>query len=394
MRPMRSLIAGLLIAFISAIASGCALSKHHKPVQTEECANAGCDRPFEELLAMIGPCPDLKSLPVGRKITLRDCFASALRKGRLKDDSIRIKTYDFNLGVAQAKLEEKSKLEREKLHLTLEVGIHDLILDVEVAYWQLVRTRGDYISRLDTLQALAEEEVNVQARYKEKLITRQEVDALEEARQLAEAERVSAFARMTEAERNLRRTAGLWPWDTTTLEPCEMPVLVPPVCDSRVDLHEARFYRPELLLARVNVELACDDLKNLKEEAARPLARMKVQRESAALREAEEVMVYDLQRSQSQVLQTWQSVEILQAREEAAKRVLVAVTEKWQSKEFGELKELLRAQTGLSTARRDTLTAVTEHQQARAEHLRRKGVLLKHHSICIEGRDHRPVPGD
>ena len=63
--------------------------------------------------------------------------------------------------------------------------------------------------------------------------------------------------------------------------------------------------------------------------------------------------------------------------------------------EFGELRELLQARSGLATARSDTLRGVTEYQNARAELLRRKGLLLQHHHVGIaRPTTPRLAPGD
>ena len=89
------------------------------------------------------------------------------------------------------------------------------------------------------------------------------------------------------------------------------------------DLLQAREHRPELALARLKVELACHALEQAKEEE-KTQARAQVEREQAALRDAEEVMVFDLLRSGFQQRQAWLSLQTLTAREQAATRRLAS----------------------------------------------------------------------
>ncbi len=401
----RVLLGGLLIVLVGSIVTGCAhqtrgkVTSARQPTPADPCLNAGCDRPLAGLLALLGPCEDLQSLQEGlpfvleRPITLKECIDAALCNGRVGEDSYRVKTAEASIELTKAAGQgREERLTREGVWLSLEVGTQDLVLAVTTAYWRLVLARGTVISREETLRALDREAQNVQARFKEKLLTRQDVDSLEEQRHLTRAEWLTALTGLREAESNLRRTAGLLPNDGTTLIPCDPAVMTPPAGNPYEDLLQARECRPELALARLKAELACQALEQAKEEE-KALARCQVEREQAAHRDAEEVMVFDLLRSGFQQRQAWLSLEALTAREQAAGRRLAAVTEKWQSKEFGELRELIQAQTGFSTARRDALEAATQYQVALAEHLRRKGLLLQHYCVCIPHREPRPVPG-
>jgi outer membrane protein TolC len=336
-----------------------------------------------------------------------ECIVTALKNGRVGDENICVRTHDAALALGQAKQAgESSRLQTERIWLTVESGTQDLVLAVETAYWGLVQARDTLASREDAVRTTEEEAATVKARYDEKLLTRQDVDTMTEQRHLARVELIDAQAQVRTAELNLRRTAGLPPDDGCSLVPCDEPDRLPPLCDSKTDLEQARMYRPELALARLAVEAACQEYVSIKDVKVHPLAKLKtpgeqeiaqaklkVQREQVALRDAEEQTVFALQTSQRQVAQAWQSLVELVAREAAARRRLEAVTEKWQSKEFGELRELIQARAGVTTARRDTSQALTQYQIARADLLRRKGMLLQHHRVCVD-RPPRKTPGD
>lgn len=399
MRVARSLLAGVWLACLGVFPPGCAHVHRPSPPSdpaVEACLNAGCDRPLDHLLGLLGPCDDLKSAVPGRKITLMECLAAALVNGRVGDDSIRVKTHDAAQALAQtAGKDRDAKLAARRIYLGLEAGTQDLLLAVESAYWNLALARGGLRSRDEALRDLDEEAANVKARFEEKLLTRQDVEAMEEQRHLARAEQVAAVGKVAEAERVLRLTAGLPSADGTALLPCDPPCLTMPPCDPLGDLEAARTYLPELALARLDVEIACRALARARDkEKERPAAMLKVQRDEAALRDAEERMLFDLQKSQTRQVVAWETLKATTDREDAARRRLDAVAEKWKDKEFGELRELLLARSGFAAAQRDNLHAAVEYQVAQAEHRRRKGVLLQHHRVCIERAVPPVAPGD
>lgn len=398
MRVLRNLFAGVLLVAVAGTPSGCALL--HKPTSPTTDANitAGCDRPFEELLALMGACGDLNPPLAGRRIPLSECVAAALKNGRAGDNSFRVRTYEAARTLAEVKAGDLpaagKRLATERVWQEIDLATQDVLLAVETAYWGLVQARATLASREEAVRSLDEEAATVKARYEEKLLARQDVDTLTEQRHLARVELIAARAALREAERNLRRQAGLAPDDGCGLVPCTEPERAPPICDNVADLEAARQHLPELCGARIAVEIALQEYKAVTDAKARPAARLRIDREEANLRNVEEEMIFALQRVQRQVTQAWQSLTELTAREEAARRRLEAVTEKWQSKEFGELRELLQARSGLATAQGETLRGVTEYQNARAELLRRKGLLLQHHHVGIARPTPRLAPGD
>jgi hypothetical protein len=392
-RLCRTILAGVFLALLGEL-PGCALLHHRPAPKPDPLCNSGCDRPLECLVPLLGPCGDLNPVQPGRRITLWECIESALKNGRVGEDQIRVRALDAAMALAQAKVQgEAGRLQTERIWLTLEEATQELVLAVESAYWGLALARVNLGSREEALQALDEEAATVRARFQEKLLARQDVDTLEEQRNLARVELIDAQAKAREAERTLRRTAGLPPDDGSALVPGDPPDTSPPQCDAVADLDEARSFRTELALARLDVDVACKELAQVKDEKDRPQARMKVERQQAALRNAEDEMIFALQRSQRKVTQAWQSYLTLTAREEAARRRLEAVNEKWQSKEFGELRELLQARSGAAAARRDTQEALSQYQVARAELMRQKGTLLKFRCVRIVRKTPRVTPG-
>ena len=127
----------------------------------------------------MGPCGDLNPLQPGRRISLLECIVTALKNGRVGDENICVRTHDAALALGQAKQAgESSRLQTERIWLTVESGTQDLVLAVETAYWGLVQARDTLASREDAVRTTEEEAATVKARYDEKLLTRQDVDTM------------------------------------------------------------------------------------------------------------------------------------------------------------------------------------------------------------------------
>ena len=160
-----------------------------------------------------------------------------------------------------------TRLRFDQQRAEFERQMHNLLLNVEVAYWNLYAAYGTLYSDEEVLRVLHKLWMDTYVRAQagsEKAppdvlaITRAQ---FEEFR----GERTNALGAVLEAERNLRGFLGLPAEDGTRLVPVTQPTLAPFQPDWNTALNDAMVHRPELVLARENLrfhELALTREKN------------------------------------------------------------------------------------------------------------------------------------
>lgn len=330
--------------------------------------------------------------------------------------------------------------------------VQDIVLGVEEAYWNLYCSYWILYSREIALRQVYREWLEGTRKAAVGRITTQDLNQIEVQYQQFRAERLAALGNglgqpgVLEAERLLRLAIGLPPEDGCRLVPSDTPTVAPYQPDWAVAVQQAVTLRPELVRARQEVKAAQLNLIREQNEllpdlrfvssydangigsrldgptegnAFRSLAsnhfnnwsvgltldvpigfreanaivrrtRLQLAQRFASLRNQEEQIVFELQRTYRQLFQSIEQVRIQRARRAAASRQLVARYEEFRTgvKEF-VLLNLLTAQQSLADALRDEMLAICEYNIALAQFERQKGTILVHDGVEIaEG----PVP--
>jgi hypothetical protein len=160
-----------------------------------------------------------------------------------------------------------TRLRFDQQRAEFERQMHNLLLNVEVAYWNLYSAYGQLYSNEEVLRVLHKLWMDTYVRA-EAGDQRAPPDVLAITRAQFEefrGERTNSLAAVLEAERNLRGFMGLPPEDGTRLVPVTPPTLAPFQPDWGIALNDAMVHRPELVLARENLqfhELALTREKN------------------------------------------------------------------------------------------------------------------------------------
>jgi len=155
----------------------------------------------------------------------------------------------------------------DQLRANLEFNVQTMLLNVEVAYWNLFAAYGQ----------LYAQEIGVRKNLEIWKLTKERVDAgvknftpadLYDAQGKYETSRsqwVAALGSVLEAERNLRGLMGLKPDDCTRLVPSDQPTLAPFCPDWEMAEQEALVLAPELVIDREQIKVnqfKLTDLKN------------------------------------------------------------------------------------------------------------------------------------
>ena len=148
-----------------------------------------------------------------------------------------------------------TRLRFDQQRAEFERQMHNLLLNVEVAYWNLYEAYGALYSNEEVLRVLHKlwlDTYNRAASGSEK----SPPDVLAQIRGQYEefrGERTSALAAVLDAERSLRRIVGLEIEDGTRLIPITEPTRAPYQPNWEAALSDALIHRPELVLARENL---------------------------------------------------------------------------------------------------------------------------------------------
>lgn len=330
--------------------------------------------------------------------------------------------------------------------------VQDLVFAVEEAYWNLYCSYWVLYSREEGMRQAYREWLFGYYQFREKRFTVQRLDQIEEQYQLFRAERLAALGNgigqpgVLEAERQLRLAIGLPPEDGCRLVPSDTPTVAPYRPDWKVAVEQAVMLRPELVRARQEVKSAqlalireqndlLPDLRFISsydltgigsrldgrgvDNALRSLAsnhfnnwslglrmdvplgfrdanaavrraQLQLAQRFASLRNQEDQVVFELQRTYRQLIQSIEQVRIQRARRAAAARQVAARVEELRAgPREADVTALLLAQRALADALRDEQSAICEYNIALAQFERQKGTILTHDNVEIaEG----PVP--
>jgi outer membrane protein TolC len=145
-----------------------------------------------------------------------------------------------------------------------ERNINSLILSVEVAYWKLYQAYGNLWANEEILRVAHKSWMINKAKFDVGTIGPATYGPFLAQYQEFRAERLKALAAVLESERVLRRTLGLRFEDGTRLVPVTPPNMAAYHPSFDLAVKDAMMYRPELTLARENLQAANYNLINQK----------------------------------------------------------------------------------------------------------------------------------
>lgn len=319
-------------------------------------------------------------------------------------------------------------------------SVRTLLRDIERAYWDLSFAYSNLYSReigMELALALWQSE---KARLEEGAGTKPAVAQAREQYESFRDARLQALSGVLNAESVLRELLGLPPQDDRRLVTADDPTRAEVLPDWESAVFEARQYRPELGAQRLAVraaELELDRQRNgllpdvslaaeyaalgaddspgdalsqatsenfedwtvgvrlrvpLGERAAHAAVRraeLRLLRERATLNNAEQSVVYDLQRAYQALHAQYELYDVRQSRKRAAREFLQSQIEVFQLQQ-STLIVVLEAQTRFIDAVRDEAFAVTRYNQALADWEFAKGTITNYDNVMIVEEDVLP----
>ena len=149
-----------------------------------------------------------------------------------------------------------ARLSFDQARAEFERQVHNLLLNVEIAYWKLYQSYGTLYSNEQVLHLAHKAWRIAEANYTQGRINPQDFYPVHAQYEEFRGERLKALGQVLEAERNLRGLIGLPPEDGMRIVPVTAPTLAPYVPNWRAALDDAIGLRPELILARQNLKNA------------------------------------------------------------------------------------------------------------------------------------------
>ncbi len=146
-----------------------------------------------------------------------------------------------------------TRLRFDQQRAEFERNINFLLLNVEVAYWNLYSAYFTLYSNEEGLRQAREAWRIEKNKLGAGTITPHKFAQIEEQYEFFRANRILAIGKVLESERSLRVLLGLPVEDGKRLIPIDAPTLAPFQADWKLALHEALNLRPELVLARDEV---------------------------------------------------------------------------------------------------------------------------------------------
>ena len=343
-----------------------------------------------------------------------------------------------------------ARLAFDQSRAEFERQVQELTLQVEQAYWDLYCAYWTLYSRETALRLALQEWQAGKERFERGQFTVQDLAQIEEQVHFLRGERLAALGTglgrpgVLEAERQLRRVIGLPPEDGDQLVPSDTPTVAPYLPNWEGSVRDALALRPELVRARQEVELAylavvrdsnalLPDLRFISRygingvgsrlagpdlnNAFRSLAdnrfqdwtvgvrldvpigfrdanaqvrrdRLQLAQRLRALKNQEELAVFEVQRAYRDLIEAQDQIAIQAARRLAAARQVKARIEEFRAG-LGDINVLLISQRSLADSIRDEQQAICTYNIALAQLERSKGTILTHNNIVInEG----PVP--
>lgn len=159
-----------------------------------------------------------------------------------------------------------TRIRFDQARAEFERNVHQLLVNVEVAYWNLYGSYYALYSREQALrQAFEAWKINKE-RYDAGRIAIQEVAQTRQQYELFRAQRIQALGQVLENERALRALMGLAIEDGQRLIPIDQPTLTPYRPDWNTAINEALALRPELILARNDLKFRQLDVVQQKDQ--------------------------------------------------------------------------------------------------------------------------------
>jgi outer membrane protein TolC len=153
--------------------------------------------------------------------------------------------------------QERAEFERQ---------VHFMLLNVEIAYWNLYNSYWFLYSREQGLRQAYESWKINKAKYEAGRVPIQDYAQTRQQYELFRGQRLTALGQVLESERQLRGLLGLPREDGTRLIPVDAPTLTPYHPDWNTAVAEAMALRPELILAREDLKFRQLDLINQKNQ--------------------------------------------------------------------------------------------------------------------------------
>jgi outer membrane protein TolC len=333
-----------------------------------------------------------------------------------------------------------TRLRFDQQRAEFEYFVNTMVVNVEVAYWNLYGSYWALYSREQALrQAFEAWKIN-RERFEAGRIAIQDVAQTRQQYELFRAQRLQALGTVIDNERNLRTLVGLPIEDGSRLVPVDTPTLAPYQPDWSTSINEALALRPELVLARQDVKFRQLDLINVQDalkpdlrftstyninsigthidggpsdpnnafsnlakdqfndwslglrldvplgfrdaHAAIRSARLNLARSYTTLKDQENKTHQFLGQQYANVIEFYELIRAQRAQREAAAVQLGA-----RFKEFlagrGTLDFLLEAQRVWADALRDEFNAIYQYNSAIATFEYAKGTLLQHDNVVI-----------
>jgi outer membrane protein TolC len=331
-----------------------------------------------------------------------------------------------------------TRLRFDQQRAEFERVVHYMIVNVEVAYWNLYGSYWNLYSREQALRQAYEAWKINKARYEAGRIPIQDYAQTRQQYELFRVQRIQALGQVLENERQLRILTGLPVEDGFRLVPADSPTLTPYQPDWSTALNDALALRPELMLARQDLKFRQLDvisqknlllpdlrfissydinaigsrldgpnsdnaLRNLASDhfnnwslglrldvplgfrdahSAVRVARLNLARSYYALRDQEDKTTQYLALTYRNLFQFYSTIEMERAQREAAATQLEA-----RFKEFlagrGTLDILLEAQRVWADALRDEYAAIVQYNNSLATFEFAKGTILQHDNVVI-----------
>jgi outer membrane protein TolC len=146
-----------------------------------------------------------------------------------------------------------TRLRFDQQRAEFERQMHNLLLNVEVAYWKLYEAYGALYSNEEVLRVLHKTWIDNYYKAQSGQISQDILAQIRGQYEEFRGERTNSLGAVLEAERNLRGILGLPAEDGTRLVPVTPPTLAPYQPNWEAALTDALIHRPDLVLARENL---------------------------------------------------------------------------------------------------------------------------------------------
>jgi RNA polymerase sigma factor (sigma-70 family) len=273
-------------------------------------------------------------------------------------------------------------------------GMHNLLLNVEVAYWNLYEACSTLYGHEEGLRALHKSWMDTHVRAQEGF-DKSTPDVLAQIRgqfEESRVERSTALEEVVEAERNLRGFLGLPVEDGRRLVPVTPPTLSKNQPNWEAALRDALSRRPELLLARENLriqELALIDEKNI--DPKNRSARLQLAQAFYVLKNEEEKIERNLTQ---QFLQLGKWYRLIEDRRAERKGYADALKAKITLVELGKKSvdlDLLDNQRRLALAHTKEIQAIAGYNNTLARLDFARGTIMQRHDVVIGEKNLTPI---